>query len=116
MVLKRFGLPGASREGAWQGVPAKHVLGVFFRWFLGCLVGVLGAFWAVLGASWGRLGASWGSLGSFCGRCGVSQLRLGGVLRRLGGALEHLVGVVGVLEPILDVFFARFWDDVEVHF
>ena len=63
MVLKRFGLPGASREGAWQGVPAKHVLGVFFRWFLGCLV-----------------------------------------------------GVVGVLESILVVFFARFWDDVEVHF
>ena len=123
MVLKRFGLPGASREGAWQGVPPEHVLGVFFRWFLGCLVGVLGAswgvlgaFWGVLGASWGRLGASWGSLGAFCGRLGVSQLRLGGVLGRLGGALEHLVGVVGVVESILDVFFARFWDDVEVRF
>ena len=77
MVLKRFGLPGASREGAWQGVPPEHVLGVFFRWFLGCLVGVLGAFWGVLGASWGRLGASWGSLGAFRGRLGVSQLRLG---------------------------------------
>ncbi len=84
MVLKRFGLPGASREGAWQGVPPEHVLGVFFRWFLGCLVGVLGAswgvlgaFWGVLGASWGCLGASWGSLGACCGRLGVSQLRLG---------------------------------------
>ena len=51
MVLKRFGLPGASREGAWQGVPAKHVLGVFFRWFLGCLVGVLGASWERFGLS-----------------------------------------------------------------
>ena len=51
LVLKRFGLPGASREGAWQGVPAKHVLGVFFRWFLGCLVGVLGASWERFGLS-----------------------------------------------------------------
>ena len=61
MVLKRFGLPGASREGAWQGVPPEHVLGVFFRWFLGCLVGVLGAlggFRAVLRASWERFGVS----------------------------------------------------------
>ena len=116
MVLKRFGLPGASREGAWQGVLPEHVLGVVFGVSCGRSVGVLGALWGVLGASWGRLGASWGSLGAFCGRLGVSQLRLGGVLGRLGGALEHLVGVVGVLEPILDVFFARFWDDVEVHF
>ena len=51
MVLKRFGLPGASQEGAWQGVPPVHVLGVFFRWFLGCLVGVLGASWERFGVS-----------------------------------------------------------------
>ena len=51
MVLKRFGLPGASREGAWQGAPPEHVLGVFFRWFSGCLVGVLGASWERFGVS-----------------------------------------------------------------
>ena len=93
-VLKGKTPPGVFGEGAWQDVPPEHVLGVFFGWFSGCLVGVLGAswgvlgaFWGVLGASWGRLGASWGSLGAFCGRLGVSQLRLGGVLGRHGGAL-----------------------------
>ena len=93
---------------------------MFWGCSLGGFRGVLWAFWgrpgSVLGCLRGLLEASWGSLGAFCGRFGVSQLRLGGVLVRLGGALEHLVGVVGVVESILDVFFARFWDDVEVHF
>ena len=57
----------------------------------------------------GRLGGEWEH---FVGVLGC----LSCVLGRLGGALEHLVGVVGVLESILDVFFVRFWDDVEVHF
>ena len=51
LVLKRIGPPGASREGAWQGAPPEHVLGVFFRWFSGCLVGVLGASWERFGVS-----------------------------------------------------------------
>ena len=51
LVLKRFGPRGASREGAWQGAPPEHVLGVFFRWFSGCLVGVLGASWERFGVS-----------------------------------------------------------------
>ena len=84
LVLKGFGLFGASGKGVRQGAPP--------RWFSGCLVRVLGAswavfraFWGVLGVSWGRLGASWGSLGASCGRLEVSQGRLGGVLGRLGG-------------------------------
>ena len=51
LVLKRIGPPGVSREGAWQGAPPEHVLGVFFRWFSRCVVGVLVASWERFGVS-----------------------------------------------------------------